>query len=418
MQQSDFAEIFISFTLSLLSGFILFFSAIRDRGLLYPLIVLAILVRVILLFGMPCLSDDIYRFFWDGLLMHYDIHPLSYTPTELINDPRLIETDFHLLYPLLNSQAYYTIYPPISQLVFYLSTIPEVFDLYKSTLIMKAILLVSECSLLYYLIKLLSKLNINKSNVLIYALNPLVIIEVMSNVHYEGMMILFLIMSLVFIIENRMILAALTLATSIATKLLPLMFLPILLLYIYRKGKKLFLFLSTFTLFIALFFVPFFIGLDVPHFIESLDLYFRKFEFNASFYYVARAIGQAVTGYNQISLIGPWLSLLSLGLILFFSWKDYRRNGNVVDLITSMSAIFITYLMFATTVHPWYLILPLALNVFCRRIWLIVWSLMIVLSYSTYADPDFDQNLILISMEYIVVMIVWYIERKTRIKLN
>jgi len=393
-------------------------AAIRDKGLLFLLLALAIIARLLLVFGIPCLSDDIYRFFWDGLLMHDSINPLSYMPKDIMLEPNLIKKEYEALYPLLNSQEYFTIYPPISQIVFYIATIPEVFSIYKSTIIMKVILLLGEMGLLYYLYQLLSKLNMDRSNVLIYALNPLVIVEIMGNVHFEGMMVLFLIMGIMLITHNRMILAALAITASVATKLLPLMFMPLILLYLIREGRPYIKFLLTFAFFCAVFFVPFFMGLDIPHFVESLDLYFRKFEFNASIYYLSRYVGKLITGYNQISIIGPLLSLLSLGLILFISWRSYKQDEGVGELIVSIFFIFITYLLLATTVHPWYLILPISLTVFYRRIWIVVWSLMIILSYSTYADPDYNQNLYLISIEYIIVGIVWYIETKTRIKIN
>ena len=418
MQQSDFAEIMISYTLSTICSCILILAAIRDKGLLFPLLALAIITRLILVFGIPCLSDDIYRFFWDGLLMHDGIHPLSSMPKDIMMDSNLGGIEYNTLFPLLNSQEYFTIYPPISQLVFYIATIPEMFSIYKSTIIMKSILLITEIGMIYYLYQLLSKLNMHKSNLLIYALNPLVIVEIMGNVHFEGMMVLFLLMGIIFIIDNRMILAGLAFILSVATKLLPLMFIPLILLYLIREGRRYLKFLMAFVIFCAIFFIPFFMGIDIPHFVESLDLYFRKFEFNASIYYLSRYIGQVITGYNQISIIGPFLSLLSLGLILIISWKNYKRDEGVGELLVSMFFIFITYLLLATTVHPWYLILPIALTVFYRRIWIIVWSLLIIISYSTYADPDYNQNLYLISIEYFIVGIIWYIETKTRIKIN
>lgn len=386
------------------------------------LLVVAFFVRVILMFSFPNLSNDIYRFFWDGLLMHDGIHPLSYLPSELIDSSQLEGKGAHMteLYALMNSPEYFTIYPPISQLIFYISTIIPSFSLTQSTLLMKIILWLSEIGTLVFIYKMLSHLEMNKNNILLYALNPLVIIEIMGNVHYEGVMAFFLIAGIYYLMKNKAITAGILIAASVATKLLPLMFMPILLVYLYKKGRGLSYFFISFTITCLLFFLPFFIGLDLAHFLDSIDLYFRKFEFNAGIYYALRYIGKILTGYNQIIILGPVLSLTALYFIVKIAKKHYD-NINVKeiagrDLMYALFCSFVIYLLCTTTVHPWYLIVPLALNVFVKRIWILVWSFMIILSYSTYLSVDFTQNLFLISIEYIVVLVVWYLEKKSSIK--
>jgi len=378
---------------------------------------IAIAARLILLFSFPNLSNDIYRFVWDGLLMHEGIHPLTYTPTEIINQGLASSELMRELYAAMNSPDYFTIYPPVSQMVFYLTTLPNIVSVSSAALIMKSILLIAELGSFYFIYKLLKTLNLNKGKILIYALNPLIIVEIMGNVHYEGIMLFFLLGSIYFLIRNRFLLAGSFFSISIAAKLLPLMFLPLILTYLYkRRGwSGLRNFISALSLCMAILFIPFFLGLDVDHFLDSVGLYFRKFEFNASLYYALREAGQLVTGYNQIIILGPLLSLTALGLIVKIALDYYRSGDKDLILISSMFLSFVIYLLCATTVHPWYLIVPIGLSVFCNRIWILVWSFLIVLSYSTYQSSDFTQNLYLISLEYVIVLLVWYVERKTRI---
>ena len=379
---------------------------------------IAVVARLVLVFSFPNLSNDIYRFFWDGLLMHDGIHPLSYLPSELISSQLLAGKAEHMteLYTLMNSPEYFTIYPPISQLIFYISVMAPSFSIDQSTLFMKLILLLSEIGTIAFIYKMLSHLKMNKSNILLYALNPLVIIEVMGNVHYEGVMVFFLVAGIYCLIRNKAILAGVLIAASVATKLLPLMFMPMLLVYLYKKGRGVWHFFISFALTCLLFFLPFFIGLDLIHFLDSIDLYFRKFEFNAGIYYALRYLGKILTGYNQIIILGPVLSLTALYLIIKIAKKHYDDMSvkEVVnkDLMYALFSSFVIYLLCTTTVHPWYLIVPLALNVFVKRIWILVWSFMIILSYSTYLSADFTQNLFLISIEYIVLLLVWYAEKK------
>ena len=142
-----------------------------------------------------------------------------------------------------------------------------------------------------------------------------------------------------------------------------------------------------------------------------MDLYFQKFEFNASIYYLLRELLFSITGYNQIFILGPALALITVVLILRRVLKTLKAD--FLELVELCLYSFVAYLLLATTVHPWYLLVPIALCVFVRKWYVILWSLFIYLSYSTYNNHDFNQNLLLIGLEYGLVLVVWYLERKT-----
>ncbi len=74
------------------------------------LIIAGIAFRVLLLFSLPNLSEDVYRFIWDGRLAANGINPFSYLPSEIMQMPA---TDgiTNELYLRLNSVDQYTIYP-------------------------------------------------------------------------------------------------------------------------------------------------------------------------------------------------------------------------------------------------------------------------------------------------------------------
>jgi general stress protein CsbA len=61
-------------------------------------------------------------------------------------------------------------------------------------------------------------------------------------------------------------------------------------------------------------------------------------------------------------------------------------------------------------VHPWYIATPLLLSVFTKFRFPLVWSLLIMLSYSAYANAEFQENYWLIAIEYIVVIGVFLLE--------
>lgn len=74
-------------------------------------ILLAIFGRLLLVGSVPLLSNDIYRFLWDGLRWLDGANAYVGTPTQVITifarDP-----SYANLYPLLNSPDYYSVYPP------------------------------------------------------------------------------------------------------------------------------------------------------------------------------------------------------------------------------------------------------------------------------------------------------------------
>ena len=108
--QSDFYAAFPFYTLAFVSYLFLVFNSNHS---LYTLLGLGFLVRVCLIFCFPNLSDDIYRFYWDGKLILAGYNPYGILPTEALNyNIGGLSKD---IFDQLNSPNYYTIYPPINQ---------------------------------------------------------------------------------------------------------------------------------------------------------------------------------------------------------------------------------------------------------------------------------------------------------------
>jgi hypothetical protein len=153
---------------------------------------------------------------------------------------------------------------------------------------------------------------------------------------------------------------------------------------------------------VALSFAPLLNSSFVNGFGESLDLYFRKFEFNASFYYLIRWIGYQWVGYNVIQTVGPKLGLLAVAAIGIGGLLDKKTDWP--SLMQRCLWAIMAYLLLATTVHPWYAILPLALSVFTRYRFPLVWTALIWLTYINYSYPIYRENLWVVGLEYVVVV--------------
>ena len=145
------------------------------------------------------------------------------------------------------------------------------------------------------------------------------------------------------------------------------------------------LFATTVALVVALVLGTFVATADVTGFGESLDLYFRNFEFNGSLYALASAIGSAYRGWNWIAVVGPGMSLLALAGILAVAFVRQWRGA---DLAETLLWCMTVYLACATTVHPWYFLYLLALGSLTRYRWPFVLGGAAFFSYAAYgADP-------------------------------
>lgn len=361
----------------------------------------SILLRFLLLFSFPNLSDDIYRFIWDGHLVLNGQNPFNTLPKDFIGQGHHLPGISNDLYALLNSKEYYTIYPPVNQLTFLISAALAPDNWWLNAFILKVFLFGAEIGTLFLMKKILEHHGKPAKQLLWYGLNPLIILEITGNLHFEGMMIFFLLLSYWMLLKGKWWQSALFIGFSIGTKLLPLMFLPF---YIRRLGwrKSLLYFVITGLTLLLLFF-PLYNQVFIQNFSNSLNLYFRQFEFNASIYYIARWIGFQLKGYNLIARIGPWLAYLTLAIIL--SKTVFEKKPDLQNLPKSLLFAFSTYLFLSTTVHPWYISMPLALAVFTPYRFPILWSGFIMYTYIHYDQGRFYENYWVIGFEYALLFI-------------
>ncbi|MGB3589300.1 MAG: polyprenol phosphomannose-dependent alpha 1,6 mannosyltransferase MptB [Tunicatimonas sp.] len=357
--------------------------------------------RLILLPAQPNLSDDIYRFVWDGRLLQQDVNPFAYLPSELINgkaDSLGIDVDPEL-YTALNSPDYYTIYPPISQAVFTLAVKLFPNSLIGSTWVIRATLLLAELGTLWLLFQFANRYHIPQQRVLWYALNPLAILEMTGNLHFEALMIFFLLGSIYLLEKQKWIISAILFALAVCAKLLPLIFLP---LYFRRLGwKKALLFYAVTGGATLLLFLPLLSSELIAGLQGSIGLYFQKFEFNASLYYIVREIGYYQKGYNIIQTAGSQLAATAFLLIMLYTLLERKKY-----IIGALGWVWLIYLLFALTVHPWYVLPLLAFTVLTPYRYAVVWTYFIFFTYAGYTIDNFQENLWLVFLEYSVVL-VW-----------
>ncbi|GAB3958555.1 DUF2029 domain-containing protein [Spirosoma harenae] len=358
----------------------------------------AVLFRVSLLAVIPNLSDDYVRFIWDGHLVANGYNPYLYLPNQIINTPLAATAGLtDSLYQSLNSPNYFTVYPSVNQALFGLAVLISPHDLLGNVIGLRIPILLAEIGTLWLLPKLLRRLGQNPNLALLYGLNPLVILELTGNLHYEAVMIFFALLAVWFYQQKRWRISAFALALSIGTKLLPLLFVPLLIRYVgWKRG---FVYGAITLGFIGVLFVPFIDINLVRNVFSSLDLYFQKFEFNASIYYIIRAVGFGLTGRSIIKEAGQYLFvLIAFGTIAIAVWSPSKASSNKlpIRLLLTLSL----YWLLSTTVHPWYIASLLAVSLFTPFRYPFIWSGLSILSYGAYQTYPYNENLPLVGLEY------------------
>lgn len=430
--RTDYTKLIILYS----ALFVLFYKLVQHfKSNTQFLTYLAFGFRAVFILAIPNLSQDFYRFIWDGRMILEGINPYLFTVESFIS-----QGDF----PVAEAQAlragmgdlnasHFTNYPPINQLCFTIAALFAGKSILGSVFVMRLLIIAADFGTLHFGKALLEKLNIPIYNIFWYILNPFIIIELTGNLHFEGVMIFFLVWSLYLLYIGKWQFAALVLALSISVKLIPLIFLPLFFQWFMKRNDKnketstvlnftrLIVFYAIIIMTTLLLFVPFYSSEFIHNYSKTVALWFQNFEFNGSIYYIAREIGFLFRGYNEIAIIGTVTPILVILFVLIITF--FRRNRTPIALITAMLLVLSFYYFTTTTVHPWYLATLLILSVFTKYKFPLVWSFVIILSYLAYVNlnkADKSENLWLITLEYAVVygVFIWEVFIKKAPKLE
>jgi alpha-1,6-mannosyltransferase len=370
---------------------------IKEQHLTY----LALTLRLVFIAAIPNFSQDFYRFIWDGRLILSGLNPYLTTPDNLmISQPNLfpqMKTLFEGMGVL--SAGHYSNYPPLHQLPFILAAIISKHSILGSVVILRLLLIGADIGILFFGKKLLRKLQLPTRNIYWFILNPLVIVELTGNLHFEGLMLFFFVLVLYYVHTKKWHLAALTMALSIAVKLVPILSLP---LFLNKLGwKKSIRFCLTVGIVFMLLFAPFLKDNFFENYSATIGLWFSKFEFNASFYYLLNWGLETILNFELIHSMGVIVvSFIGLQII----YQLLQNKTKTTALITTVLWVFTGYYLISTTVHPWYIISLLLLSIFTPFKFARVWSYTLILSYFAYHQFNVEEKGVILCLEYLPVL--------------
>ncbi len=402
-------------------------------------ILFGIIFRITLLFTAPSLSDDIYRYIWDGKVASSNTNPYMFAPEALplqkLRDPEI--------YPKINHKEIPTVYPPISQTVF-----RGIFLLSPTVLGFKVTFLFLDLLTAAGLFLILGELGLDTRRLLIYLWNPLLILETAGSGHADIIGIVFLTFALYYLIRRHFLVSTAVLVLSFLTKFIAVFILPFQVLL--KKENK----LSAPLVFLILVILLYYPYADAgSQLVAGLSAYTEKWQFNSSVFSLL------VHGIEQIlpeSLIVKWLIepqgmsataetilskttdlalwsakaiiVLIFGIVALKVLWNLRENMNAqgrVWIFSAGLAIFGTFIIVNPTVHPWYLcwLLPF-LVVSPNRAWLLLTGLC-ALSYWVLAQyaatGTWEESIVVRLLEYLpfyALLFFDYLKGRTHTKGN
>ena len=332
----------------------------------------AVVVRVLVLLDAPSLSDDIFRYLWDGRVVVAGENPYRLAPqaSELAS----LRDD---LWPKTAHRDVPTVYPPVALAVFGIATVlPQPIIAYRVFLLVVDVL---SCVLLW---RLTRSLHVPRSRTLLYAWNPLVVVEGVGSGHIDLLGVSFVLLALVCLADvsrrrgpSPAIVAGLSAALGVLTKLVPLVLLP--LWWIRARRSIGFLVAVLLVLVVVLLPVLLWTG-GIP---PGLVTYGMSWEFNGPLYEplwrvldvvgaddlaksLLERVKQATGAHDELNplfeLLYPQLmAKLLLGVLLV---SIVVLGARQKDLIRGTGQVLGGALLCSATLYPWYIlwIVPIA----------------------------------------------------------
>lgn len=372
-----------------------------------------LLFRLAFLWSTPHFSNDFYRYTWDGELMKdgYEVFgfvPKHYAKHVSKKDQKKYERLFNASsdeFPVgMNSKNYYSIYPTVNQMVFVSAAFTNAPN-DGNLVVIRLWIIIAEIASFFILRALLTRKN-KTDHLALFWLHPLIIIELTGNLHFEGIAITFILLAIFFAERNRIVATAFSTALAIMTKLTPLFLLGA----FFRKFsfKQWIAVCSLTAVFTAALFLLVVDAETFLNFKKSFGLYFAWFSFNAGLFYGVRDFAYLISGSDissWISLLFPFISMGFMAYIVLL--KKYSVEVTLLLLFT-------VYFIFSPIVHPWYITVLIPLGILSEKIFPLLWSILIVGSYSAFGAQEFSQPLWFYYLEYAIVIFTLFAEFRLR----
>ena len=293
----------------------------------------ALLFRLAVLWCEPSLSEDFYRYRWDGRVQVAGHGPYDFPP--LAPELQSLRDEY---YDRINHKEFRTPYSSFAETLFHLFA-----RVSTNVVLFKSFLAIFDVLLLEIIRRLLQKEKKSPAWLLIYAWHPLPIIEFAGSGHMDIVGISLLFLSYLLLYHRQAALSGIAFAAAVLTKYLPALVLPSLL----KEGKWKFAIAggTAGLLLLLVYYSP-----DWKMFSGVLS-YYKKWRFNDSLFGLLYVW---LGGAEPARIAGMVFTVLAAGFCLAARFSFYRFAF----------VVFGTVILFSPVVHPWYLCWVLPFLVF------------------------------------------------------
>ena len=334
----------------------------------------AILCRFVLLWDYPYLSDDIFRYMWDGRVWANGVNPYMFAP----NDAALAAIRDAVIFPNVNHAEIPTIYAPVLQVIFRIT-----YEISPTMTAFKIVMTVFDLAIIIALIQLLKALNLPPLLAFIYAWNPLVIIETAGGGHIDSVGVFFLVLFFIALTKQRFWQSLIFLALATLTKFVALIMLPFIWLRLGWKKATIYTLILGALLFLA--YLPFLDAGETLY--KALTEYTTRWKFNASLFELPfHFFSWLYPHAYEDQVLYKTKVFLGCGFGALFLWLLFDADKSKESWSKYWFVLFATICAVSPTLHPWYLIwLTPFLAIFPNRAWILLTGL-VILSYRVIED--------------------------------
>jgi hypothetical protein len=320
------------------------------RGAL-AVVAAGVVFRAALVPAEPSLSDDIYRYVWDGRVQASGRNPFLHAPAS----PAFTDLRDERIYPYINNREIRTIYPPVAQLFFLAARGP-----FSSVLGVKLLLVLFDVGTCLLLLRILARRG-RPIWVMVHAWNPLCIVEFAHSGHMDALALFLLVLALERAEAKKVVGAAIALGLSGGAKFFGLAALP----FLARRWRWAWVVVPAV---LAAVYLPY-AGAGALLF-DGLGTFAAHWSFNGS----AFALLSDVLSHVACQAIA---AALLAGLFVLL-WK--RKVPLEVAVLVLLAALLVT----SSTVHPWYVTWLVPLAALHLSVPAIAWSGTVALAYSVF----------------------------------
>jgi len=379
---------FVQSAIYLLAAWIVIRAGSSNSTLLIA-VAFAIVFRLSILFAPPYLSDDIYRYVWDGRVQAAGINPYRYIPAA----PELAHLRDQTIYPKINRKEWaHTIYPPVAQVVFLLTT-----RISESVTWMKATMLLFELVTIWAVAQLLALLGRPRQLLLMYAWHPLVVWEFAGSGHVDAISIAFIALALLAWQRKFDLGAGFALACATLVKLFPVVLAPAML-----KRWRIAPVLATTIIagYLAYLSVgPRAVFGSLPGYTQERGLLRGQQFYALSLWH--KLLGFELPGLAYIIAVMLVMSALGLWVLLKGRSEDYLKHAMVLAAATTV--------LFAPH-FSWYFCWLVLFLCFTPRLSIFYLTIASLLLYATWLGDSPDEMFVINSLIYLPALLIGIVE--------